>query len=314
MITQAVDLTNFVHKPKDKNYATFLSLQKTLRTHVSFEGVGVHSGLPMRMNIYPASINHGYVFVRSDQEGPNNRIKATWNCVSNTSMCTKISNGWTGVSTIEHIIAALWGCDIHNALIELSGEEVPIMDGSSDIFAQEIQRVGTSDLPSYKPIIEILKPVQVEYKNSWARFVPHSHFKLELSFDFGGRFEEPQQFVFDTKSDSFTQLISKARTFGFLEDGEKLKKMGLALGSSFDNTIVLDKDSQVLNAEGLRFEDEFVRHKVLDAIGDLALSQGYIVGCFQGFNSGHSLNNELLRAIFTDQSNYRILNMPLPLI
>lgn len=314
MLIQTIELDREIRPSNNKNYKGFLRLQKTLNSHITFEGIGVHSGTPVRMNVYPADAAHGYVFVRSDQEGPNNRIKAAWNTVSNTAMCTKISNGFTSVSTIEHIVAALWGCDIFNALIEVNGPEVPIMDGSSDLFVQAIKKVGTCDLAAYVPLIEIQKPVKVENKNGWARFSPATRFQLDLSFNYGGRLAQEHSLSFNPQTQTFEAYLASARTFGFYEDGQKLKEAGLALGASFDNTVVLDSDATVMNKEGLRFDDEFIRHKMLDAIGDLALAGGYILGHFEGCNSGHGLNNEILRAIFSDPTAWKSLTMPMPLI
>ncbi len=278
--------------------------QSTVAHDVSFDGVGVHSGLPMRLTIRPAAPYTGYVFVRTDMG--NARVPAVYDAVIDTVMCTKIANiDGVSVSTIEHVIAALQGAGITNAEIDVSGAEVPIMDGSSCLFTDGLMRVGTSIQSARQRTLKILAPVRVAHDMGYAEFLPSQERLLNITFDFGGRLTDSTygtQFSFNLDHDNFHGLVADARTFGLFEDAVRLKQAGLAKGATLENTVVL-KDNIVMNEGGLRSNDEMVRHKVLDAIGDLALAGCAIVGTFSAHNPGHGLNNQLLRALFeTPQS------------
>jgi len=278
-----------------------LIFQKTLAQAVTCVGVGVHSGLETSLTLYPALPGTGYVFVRSDIAAPKNKLKADYQSVVDTRMCTRISNTYgTSVSTIEHVIAALAGAGITNSLIEVSGPEVPIMDGSSLVFSEMIKEAGTKVQNSSLPTLKILRPIRVEQGNASAEFLPGLGRTISMQFvDYGrlGTLTDETVFSFDLDTDDFSELLSDARTFGFFEDAEKLWAAGLAKGASLENTIVIQNKS-IMNEGGLRSEDEFIRHKVLDAVGDLALAGVAIQGTFRGINSGHTLNNQLLRAVF----------------
>jgi UDP-3-O-[3-hydroxymyristoyl] N-acetylglucosamine deacetylase len=277
--------------------------QQTIAAPVTCTGIGVHSGKPATLTLRPAIANSGYMFIRTDVPEHSRRIPARWDTVTDTAMCTRITNPQgISVSTIEHVIAALAGCGVHNAIIEVDGPEVPIMDGSSSDFVDLIRQVSTRQ--QRKPVskLKILKTVEVKSGNSSAILKPSDESKLTMEFNANGRLaNQAWSLVFYPDQDDFGDLLSAARTFGFYEDAQHLWAQGLAQGSSLENTVVI-KDGKVMNEEGLRFADEFVRHKMLDAIGDLALAGAPILGHFLGVNSGHALNNQLLRALFSDES------------
>ncbi|NBT85086.1 MAG: UDP-3-O-[3-hydroxymyristoyl] N-acetylglucosamine deacetylase [Alphaproteobacteria bacterium] len=259
--------------------------------------MGVHSGKPASLTLCPALEDNGYVFIRSDIASFKNKIQARYDNVVDTMMCTKIANSYgISVSTIEHVIAALSGANITNVIIEVNGPEVPIMDGSSVAFSKMIDRAGVQIQESYVPALRILKPVKVTHGNASAEFIPAEGRIISIQFDGHDRLEnltDETEFSFDLETDNFSELLSDARTFGFYEDAEKLWAAGLAKGASLENTVVIQNE-KVMNEGGLRSEDEFIRHKVLDAVGDLALSGVTILGHFRGINSGHALNNQLL--------------------
>lgn len=298
--------TAFYGPSKVAPYASFVPsqnqiIQRTLVQSVSCVGMGVHSGKPASLTLCPALEDNGYVFIRSDIASFKNKIQARYDNVVDTMMCTKIANSYgISVSTIEHVIAALSGANITNVIIEVNGPEVPIMDGSSVAFSKMIDRAGVQIQESYVPALRILKPVKVTHGNASAEFIPAEGRIISIQFDGHDRLEnltDETEFSFDLETDNFSELLSDARTFGFYEDAEKLWAAGLAKGASLENTVVIQNE-KVMNEGGLRSEDEFIRHKVLDAVGDLALSGVTILGHFRGINSGHALNNQLLRVLF----------------
>lgn len=282
-------------KQKDTNY------QATLAKKVSCTGIGIHSGKPIVLTLKPSLSETGFIFVRTDLQ-KNNQILGVFNNVTDTKMCTRISNGsGVSISTVEHILAALAGAHITNAIIEVNGPEIPIMDGSSFVFSQMIEKVGISLQNSQLKTVKILKPVRVSHNESYAEFLPNQNRLLTFVFNKQsniGHASKIHEFTFDWDLDNFNHIISDARTFGFYEDAQKLRDLGLAQGASLNNTIVIQNDNTFMNPEGLRSEDELVRHKILDAIGDLSLAGMRILGHFRGVNSGHSLNNQLLRHLF----------------
>lgn len=288
--------------PPDAGPAPFI-YQKTLSSPVTCAGIGVHSGKPVTLTLRPALANSGYVFIRTDVPEHSRRIPARWDTVTDTAMCTRITNAQgVSVSTIEHVMAALAGCGIHNAVIELDGPEVPVMDGSAADFVKLIR--ATRVRPQRKLVrrIKILKPVAVSMGNATATLKPGDEPRFSMQFNANGRLaNQSWSFVYYPDHDDFRDLLSAARTFGFYEDAQHLWAQGLAQGSSLNNTVVI-KEGKIMNEEGLRFPDEFVRHKMLDAIGDFALAGAPILGHFMGVNSGHTLNNHLLRALFADKS------------
>ena len=281
------------------------AFQRTVRGSAECSGVGVHSGAPVTMRLCPAPEHTGIVFVRTDLKNGARRIPARWDCVVDTQLCTVVGNAsGAKVATIEHLMAALYAYGIDNAVIEIDGPEVPVMDGSADAFVFLIEMAGIVAQAAPRRVIEVLKPVTVRHGDSYASLVPasDSHYSFDIAFA-----QAPinrQSYDFTLAADSFKSELSRARTFGFYEDVDRLRKMGLARGGSLENAIVI-KDDKILNEDGLRYGDEFVRHKLLDAVGDLALAGAVIHGHFQGHCSGHALNNELLRALFADATAWR---------
>ncbi|HEX3058633.1 MAG TPA: UDP-3-O-acyl-N-acetylglucosamine deacetylase [Usitatibacter sp.] len=276
--------------------------QRTLKTSVRSTGVGLHTGHKVTMVLRPAPIDTGIVFCRSDLPG-NPAVPAHALNVSNTLMATVIEKNGARVSTVEHLMSAFYGMGIDNAFVDVSGEEVPIMDGSAGTFVFLIQSAGIEEQAAAKRYVRVLKRVEIEEGDKNVRLEPFEGFKVGFSIDFN----HP---VFDaTGSDvevdfgevSFVREISRARTFGFTQEVEMLRTKGLARGGSLDNAIVID-DFRVLNADGLRMDDEFVKHKALDAVGDLYLLGRPIIGAFYGRKSGHALNNLLVRKLIADAS------------
>ena len=295
-----------------------VAMQRTLREKIACRGVGLHSGLDVTMVLHPAPIDQGIVFIRSDIANRDNKIPARWDHVTDTMLCTVIGNkdGAT-VATIEHIMAALQGIGIDNITIELDGAEVPIMDGSAEPFVFLIECAGVISQNAPKRILEILKPVTVTHKDMIASLKPSRGSSYEVEIDFNSPVVRRQKFsvtLSDPVNDRvFERDLARARTFGFLAEVEKLRQMGLAKGGSLENAIVIDSQ-RILNEGGLRYQDEFARHKVLDAIGDLALAGATIKGQFHGVKTGHALNNQLLHALFADKANYRFTKAEQPQI
>lgn len=275
--------------------------QKTLKAPAHLKGIGVHSGASVDLGLLPADINHGIKFQRTDIDA-NNIIDATYDLVSDTRMSTTLTNAHgASVSTVEHLMSALAGYGITNCLIKVSGPEIPIMDGSAQDFCDAIKTAGIENQQHEQQAIEILQPIHVESGDSWAELSPSLGRSFTVNFDFSKRLpsalEQSQDISFNLDEENFHLLFAKARTFGLYEDARKVQAMGLAKGASLDNTIII-KDDGVLNAEGLRHPNEFSQHKVLDAIGDLALCDHYIVGAYCAYNGSHDLNNKLLRKLF----------------
>lgn len=251
----------------------------------------------------PAKQDTGIVFVRKDVTSLSNVILASYANVFETLLSTTISNdAKVKVSTIEHIMAAIWGCNIDNLIIELDGEEVPVMDGSSQPFVFLLECAGIKVLPALKKSLKILKEISVCHKDSEIVITKSSEFKVNMVIDFSSKAIGKQSMAF-TDHRSFKSELASARTFGFLHELESLKSLGLAQGASLDNAVGIDKDT-ILNSEGLRFDDEFVRHKTLDAVGDFFTSGGSIIGQIDCYKPGHYLNNELLRKVFENPASY----------
>lgn len=288
--------------------------QYTLKDAIDCTGVGLHSGARVSMTLSPAEPDRGIVFRRTDIAGGGVEIPARWESVVDTRLNTTLGDGnGVTIGTVEHVMAALSGAGIDNAVIELNGPEVPIMDGSAApfIFLIECAGVVQQDLP--RRVIEILQPVSVGNRERSAMLSPGNSFSVSFEIDFQGTLIRQQQFFGDFSNGAFRRDIARARTFGFEEEVAELQAAGLARGGSLDNAIVVSGD-RILNDDGLRFDDEFVRHKVLDSIGDLYLAGGQIIGHFHGFRSGHGLNHELLRALFANEEAWRVseLGMDLP--
>jgi len=281
--------------------------QHTLAKAVECSGIGVHSGEKVSLRLCPAPENTGIVFIRTDLVNGARSIAARWDNVIDTRMCTVIGNAHGGkVATIEHLMAALHACGIDNAWIEISGNEVPVMDGSSDSFVFLIDVAGTVEQSAHRREIEILSPIEINENGKRARLSPDDAPRYSVTIDFDRAPILTQSCDVTLSPSSFKNEISRARTFGFFEEVDQLQKLGLARGGSLDNSIVI-KGNDVLNKDGLRYSNEFARHKVLDAIGDLALAGMPIRGHFQGHCSGHALNNKLLHALFAQPAAWRVI-------
>src|ERR1700722_19389518 len=289
-----------------------LGRQATLRDRVTISGFGVHSNAPVTVVLHPADANSGVVFLRSGLPGGRERlIEAKWSSVCQTQLCTVIGDpDKASVATIEHLLAALSGLGVDNAMIEIDGPEAPIMDGSAAPFVEAIDEVGIAPLAAPRRYLKILKPVRVERGAAYAEFRPADRgFSLDVEIDFSTRAIGRQRKVFELEPVSFRREIARARTFGFVGDVERLWKMGFALGSSLDNSVALDGDC-VVNPEGLRYRDEFVRHKTLDSIGDLALAGAPIIGAFRTYMPGHAMNVLALQTLFADRAAYEFVEAP----
>ena len=276
--------------------------QRTLKNVIRATGIGLHTGEKVYLTLRPAAPDTGVVFRRIDLS-QSAEVCATAENVGDTTLSTTLTNGDVRVSTVEHLLSAMAGLGIDNAYVDLSAAEVPIMDGSSGPFVFLLQSAGIVEQEAPKRFIRILKPVIVELDNKWARFDPFDGFKVSFGIDFNHPVFEgsPSTAEIDFSTTSFVKEVSRARTFGFMSDLEKLRSQNLALGGSMDNAIVVD-EYRVLNEDGLRYEDEFVKHKILDAIGDLYLLGHSLIGAFSGYRSGHALNNKLIKALIADES------------
>ena len=276
--------------------------QRTLKNVIRATGVGIHSGEKVYMTLRPAAVNTGIVFRRTDLAEPV-CLHARAENVGDTSLSTALVKGGVRVATIEHLLSAFAGLGIDNAYVDLSASEVPIMDGSAGPFVFLLQSAGIEEQNAHKRFIRIRKEIVVRDGDKWARFEPFDGFKVGFSieFDHPAFSHKTCKAEIDFSTTSFVKEVSRARTFGFMRDLEMLRERNLVLGGSMDNAIVLD-DYRVLNEDGLRYEDEFVKHKILDAIGDLYLLGRSLIGAFYGHKSGHFLNNKLLRALVADES------------
>ncbi len=274
--------------------------QRTLKNIIRATGVGIHTGEKVYMTLRPAPVDTGIIFRRVDLAEPVD-IPALADKVGETTLSTTLIQDGVRVATIEHLCSALAGLGIDNLYVDLSAPEVPIMDGSAGPFVFLLQSAGIQEQEKAKRFFRIRKTVRVDSGDKWAQFDPYDGFKVgfQIEFDHPAIDRTHSAAVMDFNKTSFIKEVSRARTFGFVRDVEALRSRNLALGGSLDNTIVLD-DYRVLNEEGLRYEDEFVRHKILDAVGDLFLIGGNILGAFSGYKSGHALNNMLVRAVLAD--------------
>ncbi len=276
--------------------------QRTLKNSIRASGVGLHTGKKVLMTLRPAAPDTGIVFRRVDLPVPVD-IPAHAENVGETTLGTTLVHGDAKVSTVEHLLSAFAGLGIDNAIVEVSASEVPIMDGSAGPFVFLLQSAGLAEQGVPKRFVRIRRIVRVEDGDKWAEFRPFDGFKVnfELEFDHPVFRRHAQRASMDFSTTSFLKEVSRARTFGFMRDIEMLRSKNLALGGTMDNAIVMD-DYRVLNDDGLRYEDEFVKHKILDAIGDLYLLGHSLIGEFSGFKSGHALNNRLLRALLADRA------------
>lgn len=290
--------------------------QQTLKSAIQCRGVALHSGARVNMTLNPAPIDTGVVFSRADLDGAE--IKALWRHAVETPLCSRIENDeGVAVSTIEHLMAALAGLEIDNVIVELDGPEVPVMDGSAAPFVFLIECAGIVEQDAPRRAIKVLKPVSVVEDGKSASLTPDDGLSMSFAIDFASNAINRQDISISLDPDSFKQGISRARTFGFLHELDQMRAAGLARGGSLDNAVVISGD-RVLNREGLRYGDEFVRHKMLDALGDLYLAGAPIIGHFRGSRSGHALNRRLLEALVSDPAAWRFVpvarRMPMPVM
>jgi UDP-3-O-[3-hydroxymyristoyl] N-acetylglucosamine deacetylase len=281
--------------------------QTTLRAQATVTGVGVHSGAPVNLTIGPASVDAGFIFVRAAPDG-DREIRATAESVIATEFATVLGDrGEPLVSTAEHVLAALRGMGVDNATIEIDGPEVPIMDGSAAAFVAAIDQAGIFTQSAARRCIQVIKPVQVAIGDSFGELRPNADgFRAEVEIDFANPVIGHQSYTIDLSPERFRREISRARTFGCVNDVAKLWSAGFALGASFENSVVFD-DERLLNTEGLRYADECVRHKVLDVIGDLALAGLPLLGTYRSIRGGHKLNHAVLTALLADRTAYRVV-------
>ena len=286
------------------------SRQTTLGREIELNGIGVHSGAPVSMVLHPAEPDTGYRFLITMRGRIVADIPAHVDHVKNLTLCTVLGDeSGVTVSTVEHLLAALRGLSIDNCYIELDSREVPIMDGSSAAFVGAVDGVGIRELLKPRRFIKVLKPVRAEDGACWGELRPYSGFRLDVEIDFDTPLIGKQRYALDMSSGGFRNELSRARTFGFMRDVECLWKAGLALGASLENTVAL-ADDRIMNPEGLRHPQEFVRHKMLDAVGDLALAGAPILGAYQSVRGGHRLNANVLRALFDDPEAWTMVSAP----
>src|SRR6202790_917766 len=286
------------------------SRQTTLRSQATVTGVGVHSGFPVSLTLGPASVDAGFIFVRTGLHGRDREVQATSESVISTEFATVLGNREGPlVSTAEHVLAALRGMGVDNATIEIDGPEVPIMDGSASAFVAAIDQAGILTQSASRRFIQVLKPVQIAMGDSFGQLRPHTAgFRAEVEIDFTntspviGR----QSYVLDLSPERFRREICRARTFGFMNEVARLWSAGFALGSSFENSVVYD-DTRLLNTEGLRYADECARHQVLDVVSDLALAGLPLLGAYRSVRGGHKLNHAVLTALMADRSAWRVI-------
>jgi len=286
--------------PKNNN-------QQTIKGSIFVKGIGLHSGKDVELKLEPAEVDDGIKFIRVDSK-KNNIIEAIWSNVSETILSTTISNAHgLKISTIEHLMSALSGLHIDNLNIYINATEVPIMDGSSRPFVDMIEKIGIKEQNKKRKFLNVKKIIEVSINNSSVKIIPNNQFSIDFEIDFPSQLVSKQSCQLQLINGNYKTDIAAARTFGFEKEVEHLRSNGLALGGSLDNAVVVG-ENEILNKDGLRYTDEFVRHKILDSIGDLYLAGSPIIGYFYGNKSGHYLNNQLLKKLFSDESNYEYLD------
>jgi UDP-3-O-[3-hydroxymyristoyl] N-acetylglucosamine deacetylase len=286
--------------------------QTTLKQYVTVAGIGVHSGSPATLTLHPASADTGIVFQRPGSNGrPDRELSANFRAVTATEFATVLGDhDGPAVSTTEHVLAALHGLGVDNAIVEVDGPEVPIMDGSAAPFVAAIDQAGIAALPAARRYIQVLKPVRVAKGDSYGELRPHLRgLRIETEIDFDHPLIGRQSIAVDVEPDLFRRDLARARTFGFMRDVSKLWSAGYALGASFENTVVI-AENRILNPEGIRFPDEFVRHKAVDAIGDLALAGAPLIGAYRTVRGGHKLNHAVLVALMADRTAWTYVDAP----
>ena len=281
--------------------------QQTISNSISVKGIGLHTGNLVELTLEPAAVDNGIKFIRVDKKN-DNVIEAIWSNVSETVLSTTISNSHgLKISTIEHLMSALSGLHIDNLNIYINANEVPIMDGSSKPFVEMIEEIGIKKQSKKRKLLNVKKSIEVYENNTSVKIVPNNQFSIDFEIDFPSKIVSKQSCQLQLINGNYKTDIAAARTFGFEKDVKYLRSNGLALGGSLDNAVVVG-ENEILNKDGLRYTDEFVRHKILDSIGDLYLAGSPIIGYFYGNKSGHYLNNQLLRKLFSDKSNYEYIN------
>lgn len=284
--------------------------QTTIAQVINLTGVGVHSGAPVSITLHPSDANSGIRFLvtRGDLEI---EIPAHCNFIENLTLCTVLGSGCGAVvATVEHLMAALRGLSIDNVTIEIDNGEVPIMDGSAMPFVRAIEEAGIAELAAPRRFIKVLKPIRVEENGCWGELLPHNGFRLEVEIDFATPVIGRQKFVSEMNPGIFREELARARTFGFMADVEGLWAAGRALGASLENTVAID-DNKVINRDGLRWADEFVRHKALDAIGDLSLAGHPLLCSYRSYRGGHALNAKAIQTLFADQDAWTYVDVPM---
>lgn len=281
--------------------------QRTLKNIIRATGVGVHTGEKVYLTLRPAPVDTGIIFVRADLD-PAVEIPAKSEYIGDTSLCTCLVKDGVRIATVEHLLSALAGLGIDNLYVEVSAPELPIMDGSAGPFVFLIQSAGIVEQAAPKKFIRIKKKIRVKHEDKWVIMEPHNGFQVDfrIEFDHPAIAGETQHALVDFSSTSYVREVARARTFGFLSDYEYIRKQNLALGASLDNAVVLD-EYKILNQDGLRYKDEFVKHKILDVIGDLYLMGFSVIGRFKGFKSGHAMNSKLLDKLISDEKAYEIV-------
>ncbi len=284
--------------------------QTTLASEVTLTGTGVHTGAPVSISLCPADGDTGLRFLLSNGHADGTEIVADQRSVTGVTLCTVLGDGnGASIATVEHLLAALRGLGVDNALIEIDSCEVPIMDGSAARFVEAIDEVGLAELDAPRRFLKILKRVAVEDAGAYGELLPYNGFRLDVEIDFDTPLIGTQKFELDLNPGAFRRELARARTFGFMKDVERLWAAGLALGASLENTVAIG-DDRIINREGLRFPDEFVRHKALDAVGDLALAGAPILGAFRSHRGGHRLNALVLKALFADPEAWAMIEAP----
>ena len=289
-----------------------LGFQTTIAAPLTLTGIGVHSGREVSITFQPAEAGTGVVFQRQHHDGSVSEYRAVSAHVGNTDLCTVLgTNPARSIATIEHVMAALYALGLDNVIVEVDGAEMPIMDGSSEVFIEAIEQVGITNLGVKRRYIRVTKPVRIESGASWSEFRPYDGTRFEVEIDFDSKLIGRQKWEGDLTAESFKTELSRARTFGFMRDVERLWAAGFALGSSLENSVVISDDDTVINVEGLRYEkDEFVRHKTLDAVGDLALAGAQFIGCYRSYRGGHKMNANALKALLSDPTAYEVVEAP----
>jgi UDP-3-O-[3-hydroxymyristoyl] N-acetylglucosamine deacetylase len=289
--------------------------QTTLRDQVTVSGIGIHSGSPVAVTLHPAEVDTGIVFWRCGIDGHRDReLTANFRSVTATEFATVLGDqAGPAVSTTEHVLAALYGLGIDNAIVEVDGPEVPIMDGSAAPFVEAIDQVGVAKMTAPRRCIRVLRPVRVNADGCSGELRPHLHgLRVETEIEFDHPLIGRQAFAIDVEPNAFRRELARARTFGFMRDVTKLWSAGYALGASFENTVVI-AENRILNTEGVRFADEFVRHKAVDAIGDLALAGAPVIGAYRSVRGGHKLNHAVVTALMSDPSAWTYSEIEEPL-